>query len=45
VLIAALAVPAAAHSTFAPSKQNLCFASGATTYQLARLPHQNRGRL
>jgi hypothetical protein len=36
VLIAALAVPAAAHSTFAPSKQNLCFASGATTYQLAR---------
>ena len=28
--------PAAAHSTFAPTKQNLCFASGATTYQLAR---------
>jgi hypothetical protein len=36
VLIAALAVPAAAHSTFAPSKQSLCFASGATTYQIAR---------
>jgi hypothetical protein len=36
ILIAALAVPAAAHSTFAPVKQNLCFASGATTYQLAR---------
>ena len=36
ILIAALAVPAAAHSTFAPSKQNLCFASGATTYQIAR---------
>jgi hypothetical protein len=36
ILVAALAVPAAAHSTFAPSKQNLCFASGATTYQIAR---------
>jgi len=36
VLIAALAVPAAAHSTFTPAKQNLCFASGAATYQIAR---------
>ena len=36
VLVAAIAVPAAAHSTFAPAKQNLCFASGATTYQIAR---------
>jgi hypothetical protein len=36
ILIAALAVPAAAHSTFAPAKQNLCFASGATTYRIAR---------
>jgi hypothetical protein len=36
ILVAAIAVPAAAHSTFAPSKQSLCFASGATTYQIAR---------
>jgi hypothetical protein len=36
VLIAAIAVPAAAHSTFAPTKETLCFASGATTYQIAR---------
>jgi hypothetical protein len=36
VLIAAIAVPAAAHSTFAPTKESLCFASGATTYQIAR---------
>jgi hypothetical protein len=36
ILFAALAVPAAAHSTFAPAKQNLCFASGAATYQIAR---------
>jgi hypothetical protein len=36
VLFVALAVPAAAHSTFAPTRQNLCFASGATTYQIAR---------
>ena len=36
ILIAAVAVPAAAHSTFAPSKESLCFASGATTYQIAR---------
>jgi hypothetical protein len=36
ILVAALAVPAAAHSTFAPNKESLCFASGATTYQIAR---------
>ena len=36
ILIAAIAVPAAAHSTFAPTKEALCFASGATTYQIAR---------
>jgi len=36
ILIAAIAVPAAAHSTFAPSKDGLCFASGATTYQITR---------
>jgi hypothetical protein len=36
VLIAAIAVPAAAHSTFAPAPENLCFASGATTYRIAR---------
>lgn len=36
ILIAAIAVPAAAHSTFAPTKESLCFASGATTYQIAR---------
>jgi hypothetical protein len=35
VLIAAIAVPAAAHSTFAPTRESLCFASGATTYQIA----------
>ena len=35
VLIAAIAVPAAAHSTFAPVPQSLCFASGATTYRIA----------
>ena len=34
ILIAAIAVPAAAHSTFAP-KQSFCFASGAATYQMA----------
>ena len=34
VLVAALAVPAAAHSTFAPAP-NLCIASGAETYRLA----------
>lgn len=36
ILIAAVAVPAAAHSTFAPTRESLCFASGATTYQIAR---------
>lgn len=36
VLAAVLAIPAAAHSTFAPTKESLCFASGATTYQIAR---------
>ena len=36
ILVAAIAVPAAAHSTFAPSRESLCFASGATTYQIAR---------
>jgi hypothetical protein len=35
ILIAAVAVPAAAHSTFAPVPENLCFASGATTYRIA----------
>jgi hypothetical protein len=33
-LIAAIAVPAAAHSNSTPNS-NLCFASGATTYQIA----------
>ena len=35
ILITAIAVPAAAHSTFAPMPESLCFASGATTYQIA----------
>jgi hypothetical protein len=35
ILIAAIAVPVAAHSTFAPAPENLCFASGATTYRIA----------
>ena len=35
ILITAIAVPAAAHSTFAPVPESLCFASGATTYQIA----------
>ena len=35
ILITAIAVPAAAHSTFAPVAESLCFASGATTYQIA----------
>jgi hypothetical protein len=35
ILIAAIAIPAAAHSTFAPTGEGLCFASGATTYQIA----------
>jgi hypothetical protein len=34
ILAAAIAVPAAAHSNFAP-KPSLCFASGAATYQIA----------
>lgn len=33
ILLAVIAVPAAAHSTFAPPEE-LCFASGATTYKL-----------
>ena len=36
ILAAAVAVPAAAHSTFAPTRESLCFASGAATYQIAR---------
>jgi|SRR6478609_8748127 hypothetical protein len=36
ILIAAIALPAAAHSTFAPVPDNLCFASGSTTYRIAR---------
>ncbi len=36
VLIAAIAIPAAAHSTFAPTADGLCFASGSTTYRIAR---------
>jgi hypothetical protein len=34
VLVAVVAVPAAAHSTFAPAP-NLCIASGTATYRLA----------
>jgi hypothetical protein len=34
ILIAVIAVPAAAHSTFAPAN-DLCFASGSATYRLA----------
>jgi hypothetical protein len=34
ILLAVVAVPAAAHSTFAP-QDDLCFASGATTFRLA----------
>ncbi len=34
ILLAVVAVPAAAHSTFAPDDE-LCFASGAATYRLA----------
>lgn len=34
VLIAVIAVPAAAHSTFVP-KQSPCFASGSATYRIA----------
>lgn len=35
ILFAVIAVPAAAHSTFAPQDE-LCFASGAATYRLAQ---------
>lgn len=35
VLIAVIAVPAAAHSTFAPEDE-LCFASGSATYRLSQ---------
>ena len=34
ILLLAIGVPAAAHSTFAPA-DDLCFASGAATYRLA----------
>ena len=34
ILVAVIAVPAAAHSTFAPA-DDLCFASGSATYRLA----------
>lgn len=34
ILLAVIGVPAAAHSTFAPP-EDLCFASGATTYKLS----------
>jgi hypothetical protein len=34
ILLTVIAVPAAAHSMFAP-KQSQCFASGAATYQIA----------
>lgn len=36
ILLAALAVPAAAHSMFVPAKEPLCFASGSSTYRIAR---------
>ena len=36
ILVAAVALPAATHSTFAPTREALCFASGATTHQIAR---------
>lgn len=35
ILLAVVAVPAAAHSTFAP-QDDLCFASGATTFRLSQ---------
>lgn len=34
ILLAVVAIPAAAHSTFAPQEE-LCFASGAATYKLS----------
>lgn len=36
ILVAAVTLPAAAHSTFAPIRETPCFASAATTYQIAR---------
>src|SRR5581483_4374189 len=36
LLLAALAIPAAAHSSFAPNRESLCFTSGAAAYQLTR---------
>jgi xanthine/CO dehydrogenase XdhC/CoxF family maturation factor len=36
ILVAAVALPAAAQSTFAPTRETQCFASGTTTYQIAR---------
>ena len=36
IAVAAIALPAAAHSTFVPNKDSLCFASGKTTYPIAR---------
>jgi hypothetical protein len=35
ILIAAIAVPAAAHSTFAPAPDRLCLANGASSYRIA----------
>ena len=35
ILITAIAVPAAAHSTFAPGPDALCFAERSTTYRIA----------
>ena len=35
-MIAAFAITAAAHGMFKPAERSLCFASGATTYQIAR---------
>jgi hypothetical protein len=36
ILIAAIAIPAAAHPTLAPIAEGPCFASGAATYRIAR---------
>ena len=36
ILIAAIAIPAAAHPTFEPTAEGLCLASGAATYRIAR---------
>ena len=35
ILLAVIAVPAAAHSTFAPEDE-LCFASGSATFKLSQ---------